>query len=118
MIVCISATAPTQTADVDPRFGRAAAFVYYDTDSGTFEGAENPPAGAGGAGVQTAQLVVDRSVKAVVTGSVGPNAYRVLNAAGIAVYTDASGTVEQAATQFVDGLLAKTDGPTNSGHLS
>jgi predicted Fe-Mo cluster-binding NifX family protein len=45
----------------------------------------------GGAGIQAAQTVANRGVEAVITGQIGPNAVRVLNSAGIAVYVGASG---------------------------
>lgn len=117
MRICISATEPSRSAAVDPRFGRAAAFCIYDTETGDLEAFANPQASqSGGAGVQTAQFVVDSGVDAVLTGNVGPNAYRVLAAAGIPVYTNLGATVQAAIDAYQSGSATPTSGPTNPGH--
>lgn len=116
MKICISAKGRTKDADVDPRFGRAAAFCIYDTESAELEAIGNGPAGSSGAGVQTAQSVIDRGVDAVITGSVGPNAFRVLAAAGVPVYAGASGTVESVIEHYLAGRLTPAAEPTNPGH--
>ena len=48
MKLCISSTGRDLSAAVDPRFGRAAGYVFVDTESTTFESVENPAAMAGG----------------------------------------------------------------------
>lgn len=116
MTICVSAKSPEMGSDVDPRFGRAAAFCICDTETGEIEGLENGAGAPSGAGVQTAQWIIDRGVEAVITGSVGPNAFRVLRAAGVAVYVGASGTVESAIEDFRAGKLTPTTEPTNAGH--
>lgn len=83
---------------VDPRFGRCAYLVVLDLESGSWEALANPGASAGGgAGIQTAQRVVDLGVGAVATGNIGPNAMAVLSAAGIQVYNVGNGSVREAA---------------------
>jgi predicted Fe-Mo cluster-binding NifX family protein len=117
MKLCISAAEPAETAPVDPRFGRAAAFCIYDTESGVLEGFANESVSqSGGAGVQAAQELIDRGVDAVLTGRVGPNAFRALAAAGIPVYADAGPTVQEAIEAFKSGSLVATAAPTNPGH--
>jgi predicted Fe-Mo cluster-binding NifX family protein len=58
---------------------------------------------AGGAGVATAQAVVEKGVSAVLTGNCGPNAYQVLNAAGVEVITGVSGPVKEAIKGYRQG---------------
>lgn len=117
MKLCISSTGKDLQAGVDPRFGRAAGYVLVDSDTGTFEGVENPAAMAGGgAGTKAAQLVIDRGAKAVLTGNIGPNAFAVLNAAGIAMYTGVSGTVQDAVAAFNSGRLQPVAAPTAPAH--
>ena len=53
-----------------------------------------------GAGTQTAQLIAGKNVKAVLTGNCGPNAERVLQAAGIKVITGVSGTAGAALSKY------------------
>jgi predicted Fe-Mo cluster-binding NifX family protein len=104
MKIAISATAPDLSAQVDPRFGRCQYFVIVDPDSMEFEGIENSSASAsGGAGIAAAQLIVGKEVAAVLTGNCGPNAFNVLEAAGIKVMTGVSGTVKEAVTSYKAG---------------
>ena len=54
---------------VDPAFGRAKQFIIVDTETLTFTAHDNPSINAvGGAGIQAAQLIAARRVKAVLTG--------------------------------------------------
>lgn len=101
MKICITATGSTLDAAVDPRFGRCAHFVFADSETLEFEVVPNPKADApGGAGIQSAQFVVNRGAGAVVTGRVGPNAERVLRAARVEIVYVAEGTVREAVEAF------------------
>jgi len=114
MLVAITAQNDSLDSPVDPRFGRCAWFIFYDTDKDeVVESVRNEAAvAAGGAGIQAAQFVVNKGAKAVITGNVGPNASAVLDGAGIEVYVGASGTVKEALEAFKKGQLAKASGPT------
>ena len=117
MKLCISSTGKDLSAAVDPRFGRAAGYVIVDTETGSFESVENPAAMAGGgAGTKAAQLVINKGVQAVLTGNIGPNAFAVLNAAGIKIYTGVSGTVQDAVDAFSGGSLKPVGAPTAAAH--
>ena len=117
MKVAISASAPGLDADVDPRFGRCQYFAVGDPDTMKFEFIENSSMMAGGgAGISAAQGIVDKGVKAVLTGNCGPNAYQVLEAAGIQVITGVSGTVKQAIEDFKAGKLKTASQPSVKAH--
>jgi predicted Fe-Mo cluster-binding NifX family protein len=111
--VAVSATAGSLDAQIDPRFGRCQYFVIVDTETMNLEALPNMAAGAmGGAGVQAAQMVANRGVQAVLTGSVGPNAFQALSAAGINIITGVFGTVKEAVEKFKSGQLQKITAPT------
>lgn len=118
MKIAITAQGDGLDAQVDPRFGRAKAFVVVDTDNGEAAGHSNAQnlAAAQGAGIQAASNVVDLGVSAVVTGNVGPKAFRTLQAAGVAVHVGASGTVADAVEQFKAGKLSAADQANVEGH--
>jgi len=118
MKVVVTATGDGLDSAVDGRFGRCAKFLFYDTETDdVLEVLDNPAASApGGAGIQAAQLVVEKGAKAVLTGNIGPNASGVLSQAGIAVYTGLSGTVKDAIESFKSGNLQQTSGPTVASH--
>jgi len=104
MKIAVSATTPDLSSQVDPRFGRCQYFVIVDPDSMEFEGIENSSASAGGgAGIAAAQMVVGKEVAAVLTGNCGPNAFSVLEAAGIKVMTGVSGAVQEAVEGYKAG---------------
>ncbi len=106
MKIAISASGPSLDHAADARFGRCPAYLIVDTDTMGFEAVDNPHRFlGGGAGIEAAQLVAAQGVGAVVTGNCGPNAYRVLNAAGVQVLTGATGSVRDAVRQFTEGSL-------------
>jgi len=116
--IAITSAGPTLDSQVDPRFGRAQYLLIVDTDSLDIEAIDNPNAAAGGgAGIQTAQMVADKGVQAVLTGNCGPNAFRTLNAADIQIYTNVSGVVRDAIESLKRGLLQPISGPSVGGHF-
>ncbi|WP_461210633.1 NifB/NifX family molybdenum-iron cluster-binding protein [Desulfocurvus sp. DL9XJH121] len=101
MKLAISSTGPDLDSPMDPRFGRAAAYVLYDTDTGdltVLDNGGNSTLGQG-AGIQSAQAVVNAGVDAVVTGRVGLNAQAALNQAGVRIITVNAATVRDAVAQ-------------------
>ncbi|MBN2106805.1 MAG: NifB/NifX family molybdenum-iron cluster-binding protein [Deltaproteobacteria bacterium] len=117
MKLCISSTGQNLNAVVDPRFGRATYYILIDSATNDFECVENPSAMAGGgAGTKAAQLVINKGVQAVLTGNVGPNAFAVLNAAGIQIYTGVSGSVQSAVDLFNSGKLQAIGSPSVEAH--
>jgi predicted Fe-Mo cluster-binding NifX family protein len=118
MKICVSSTAENLEAQLDPRFGRCLYLVIVDSENMQFEAIPNMAAGAtGGAGIQAAQTIVNKGVKVVITGNVGPNAFGSLSAAGIEIVTGASGTVKEVIEKFKKGQLEKTGSPTVNGHF-
>lgn len=122
MKIAITATGPALDDLVDARFGRCACFLLVDPDSGELEAIENPNiAMGGGTGIQSAQLMADKGVQTVLTGNCGPNAFRVLGAAGIHVTVGVSGRVRDALEQYKRGELVtagKADVTSHFGMLS
>jgi predicted Fe-Mo cluster-binding NifX family protein len=117
MKVCLSSTIDNLEGQLDPRFGRCAYLLIVDTETLEYEAISNSAANAtGGAGIQAAQTIANKGVKAVLTGNVGPNAFRALSAAGIEILTGASGSLKKVLEDFKNGKLSKTFSPTVSGH--
>lgn len=106
------------SASLDRRFGRAPKFLIYDMDSKTFEMVDNTQNlnAAQGAGIQSAQTVANTGAKAIVTGNCGPNAFRVLKAAGVRIFTTDLPTVADALEAFQAGKLEEADSANVKGH--
>ena len=99
--ICITAMGNNLQAEIDPHFGRAAFFLIIDPESNSLEAIQNPSVHqAHGAGIQSAQLLLDKGVSVLITGQVGPNARRVLESGGIKIITGESGPAEQALARF------------------
>jgi len=118
MKICITSEGNTLDSKVDGRFGRCQYFIIVDTQTLEFEAIQNPNIEAmGGAGIQSAQLVASKQVKAVLTGNVGPNAFQTLQAAGINIFTNASGTVKEAIEKYKKGEFKSVSGPSVASHF-
>jgi predicted Fe-Mo cluster-binding NifX family protein len=119
MKICITSTGPTLDSDMDPRFGRCQYFLFIDSDTRALEAVENPNLSAsGGAGIQSAQLVANKGVEALITGQVGPNAFTTLQAAGIKILTGASGKVREVLEKYQKGQISSSaQGPTVKAHF-
>jgi predicted Fe-Mo cluster-binding NifX family protein len=117
MRVAISAQGHDVDSLVDPRFGRARWFVVADTDAEEWEAHDNGEnvAAGHGAGIQVASDVVRLGVSAVVTGDIGPNAFRVLSAARVRVYAVGTATVREALAALRAGELREVSGATVPG---
>lgn len=119
MKIAISSTGPKLDADMDQRFGRCSCFVVIDPASEKFEVLNNQGAMmSGGAGIQTAQMVVKSGAEAVITGNLGPKAADTLAAAGVKAYLKVSGTVREALARYKAGQLQETSGPTGENHYT
>jgi predicted Fe-Mo cluster-binding NifX family protein len=118
MKIAISSSGTDQSAQVDPRFGRCQYFIVIDTESGETEAVANVAQSAGGgAGIQAAQTVADHGAETVLTGNVGPNGHRALQAAGITVVTGVSGTVSDALQAFREGRYRPAESPNVQSHF-
>jgi len=118
MKIAVSSDSATLKSNVDPRFGRCPYYIIYDTESDDFKSVENKSGqAAGGAGIQAAQMISDMNIKSVITGNIGPNAFRVLSAASIEVYSGATGSVKDAVEKFKKGEYKQTAGPDVGSHF-
>lgn len=117
MKIAVSASEPELNSSVDPRFGRSPYFIFLDPTTMEFEAIKNPNLSSpGGAGIQAAQLVANKGVQALLTGSCGPNAFQTLEAAGVEVFIGVTGTVKEAAQKYAEGKLQYTSKPNVSAH--
>ena len=118
MKVAVSTSGQDLSGMVEPRFGRCPYFLIVETETMAVEAVPNGAVGsAHGAGIQAAQLVASKGVKAVLTGNVGPNAYSALSTSGITVLTGVSGNVAEVVERFKRGELSTTSSPTVGGHF-
>ena len=103
----VSARGESLDSEVDPRFGRTAGFVLFDSESGSAEYLDNSAQqdSAQGTGVKAAQLIAKAGAEALITGQLGPNAAQFLRKSGIKIYACSSGTVREAIQMLQENKL-------------
>jgi len=117
MRIVVSAQGENLDAPASPVFGRCPTYVFVDIETFEFEAVPNPAMNqGGGAGIQAAQFVVNQGAEAVLTGNLGPNAFGVLQAAGVPGYLVGGGTVRQAVEAHQAGQLRPMAGANVAGH--
>ena len=118
MKIVITAQGKELSSEIDLRFGRAKWLILVDTESGDFQAHNNAVNvnAAQGAGIQTGGNVANLGVEAVITGNVGPNAFKTLNAANVKVFLAEKQTVQQALDSYTAGELQEVDQANVEGH--
>jgi len=83
--IAVTAQGRELSSEIDTRFGRAKWLIIVDTETGDFQVHDNVVNlnAVQGAGIQTGQNIANLGVEAVITGNVGPNAFKTLDAAGV-----------------------------------
>lgn len=118
LLIAVSANGTTLEDQVDQRFGRCKYFLLVNSETLTFESIPNQGAMvSGGAGIKAAQTLAEKSVKAVISGNIGPNAFDTLSAANIDSYVGASGNIKSYIQKFNRGELKKTENPNVKNHF-
>lgn len=118
MKVAVTSGGRELTSRFDTRFGRAAYFIVYELDGGHWSWHDNVQnyEAAQGAGIQAADTVRRLGATALVTGHVGPKAFKVLAASGIKIYTTAAQTVQEALDAYKSGALSPQTAADVEGH--
>jgi predicted Fe-Mo cluster-binding NifX family protein len=118
MKVAISSTGKAFQDQLDPRFGRAAGFILFDTETGHSEFIDNQgnQQASKGAGIHAAQNVVRAGAEAVISGHIGPKAYAALESGGIRVFQSETKTVQEVIEDFRQGRLSQAQGADSPPH--
>ena len=118
MKLAITSSDKSLEGNVDQRFGRCKFFIIYDTDTDGFEVVDNEVNlnASQGAGIQSASNLANLGVEAVLTGHLGPNAFRTLSAANIKVYAGVSENISDAILMFKNNQLITAQSADVEGH--
>jgi len=118
MKIAVTAIEDQLTSEIDLRFGRAKYLLVVDTDTGDFKAHDNSVNlnASQGAGIQTGSNIANLGVEAVITGNVGPNAFKTLSAAGVKIFLADKQTVAEAVESFKAGQLKEVNSANVEGH--
>jgi predicted Fe-Mo cluster-binding NifX family protein len=112
MKICITSDGNIKDSNADLRFGRCKYFGIYDDRAEELNFIMNPGVESiQGAGITAAQKIIDMGVSIVITGNMGPNAMKLLNASGIKVYGFQKGTIEEVIKSYMDKDLTEITTP-------
>jgi len=110
MKIAVSSIDKGLYSDISGVFGRCPYFIIAEIkgkEIGETKALENKSTEQNtGAGIATAQLMVENNIEAVITGNVGPRALGVLRQFNVEIYK-AEGTVQGALKSFIDNKLHK-----------
>jgi predicted DNA-binding protein (UPF0251 family)/predicted Fe-Mo cluster-binding NifX family protein len=112
--IAVSSEGPGLDDRVDPRFGRAAGFVVVESETMEHQYIDNGSSQVmgQGAGIQAAENILRAGAGVILTGYVGPKAFRALEAAGIDIIQDLEGlSVAEAVAKFKAGQLTLAGSP-------
>ncbi len=118
MKIAITAQGKELSSEIDLRFGRARWIIVVDSQTGDFAAHDNVVNlnAVQGAGIQTGQNIANLDVEVVITGNVGPNAFKTLNTAGVKIFLAEKQTAQEALDLFKVGKLKEVDGANVEGH--
>jgi predicted Fe-Mo cluster-binding NifX family protein len=118
MKIAVTAAGESLDSQLDPRFGRAQYILILSKDGSLLETVDNSPNinAMSGAGIQAGKLLCDKKVDVLITGHCGPNAFKTLNAGGIKVVVNQSGTVKEAVENFNRNEVQFAEQPNVDGH--
>ena len=118
MKIAVTAQGKELSSEIDLRFGRAKWLIVVDTETGDYEAHDNIVNlnAVQGAGIQTGRNIANLGVEAVITGNVGPNAFKTISASGVKMFLAEKQTVEEAIDSFQAGKLEEVDQANVEGH--
>jgi predicted Fe-Mo cluster-binding NifX family protein len=108
MVVAITSDGASLDSTVAERFTRTPFVIFNNIEDDTFEAFRNPHSAVfGGAGIQTAQLIIENNANAVIACDIGLNAFRLLRSADVKVYPCLKLKVREVIKEFELGRLVE-----------
>ncbi len=118
MKVAVTSKGVVLDSEVDPRFGRAPYIMVVDVDTMAFEAVDNSSNvnAFKGAGIQAATMVCEKGAEVLITGYCGPKAFATLEAGGVKVVSDMTGTIRDAVAAFKEGKVSYSTAANKDAH--
>ena len=118
MKVAVTSKGVLLDSEVDPRFGRAPYIIVVDTGTMEFEVVDNSVNANAfkGAGIQAATTVCEKGAEVLMTGYCGPKAFATLQAGGVKVVSDVTGTIREAVAAIKAGKVSYSTTANKEAH--
>ncbi len=110
MKIAVSAMGKSLESPFEPRFGRASGFVIFDTETNQIEYLDNSVSQSlpQGAGIQSAQMIMDSGALVLITGNIGPRASQALENSNLEIFSCEADTVSEAIQSYQSGLTSSS----------
>lgn len=107
MKIAVSTNGKSLESEFNPRFGRTAGFILYDTETGNYSYLDNSEQQnlSQGAGIKAAQMITEAGTEVLIIGQMGPKAAHVFQHTKIKIYIFNNGTVKEAIQAFEQNKL-------------
>jgi predicted Fe-Mo cluster-binding NifX family protein len=106
MLIAVSVKKPELSAELSDAFGRSEYFLLFDSEMNASEFLQNPYSSElGGAGIQSARLLIERNVETLITTFIGFNTLRFFNSLKVKVYLCENCYAEESLRLFSEGSL-------------
>ncbi|MBS4034750.1 MAG: NifB/NifX family molybdenum-iron cluster-binding protein [Ignavibacterium sp.] len=106
MLIAVSVKKPDLSAELSDAFGRSEYFLLFDSEMNASEFIHNPYSSElGGAGIQSARLLIERNVETLITTFIGFNTLRFFNSLKVKVYLCENCNAEESLRLFSEGNL-------------
>ena len=107
MKIVISAAGRDKESNIDPTFGRARFFLIVNTKSKEVKVIENKAIDRpNGVGITAVDTVEKEGINAVITGDIGPLAFKTFKQSGVKIYK-AEGKINDVIRLFEEGKLSE-----------
>jgi len=117
MKIAISAKGKITDDLIDMRFGRCEYFQIHDTELKVTKILENKgELASGGAGIVAANKLIDENVDVIITGNLGPNAFKIIDASEIKAYKCDSKSIKAALDKYNNNKLEEIKIAGNAHH--
>lgn len=117
MKIAIPSTGKSLDSLANNQFGRSQYFIIFETESSSYNVIDNIGISMqGGAGIKSAQLIVDSGASVLITAHCGQNAADVLKASGVRIIKAVPTTVKNLITFFEDDKLEELT-EIHNGHF-
>lgn len=116
MLTAVTTESAALKAQISMSFGRCSYFILFDENRNSTEIMRNPFANSlgVGAGIQLAQLLIEKNVDTVISTRMGIGPLRLLSSANVKVYSCAGCTALQAIELLNENELPEMDIPSLS----
>ncbi len=118
MKIALSSSGNEREALLSLHFGRCSYFAFYDEETGEWNFEANPGAReTSGAGINAAQCIIDKGVYVLLTGEVGPKAWRVLQSVPVEAFRLPEVSLKEAVKMYQEGQAQKINDAAASAHV-